>query len=77
MTPMKSITQRGTSIPATSQIAKGRRRGAKRPLWYQFLIFAFRNSQTDTKLCGLDEAHIGAQGRANVVRNIGYNSRKI
>ena len=74
---MKSITQRGTSIPATSQIAKGRRRGAKRPLWYQFLIFAFRNSQTDTKLCGLDEAHIGAQGRANVVRNIGYNSRKI
>ena len=77
MTPMKSITQRGTSIPATSQIAKGRRRGAKRPLWYQFLIFAFSNSQTDTKLCGLDEAHIGAQGRANVVRNIGYNSRKI
>ena len=64
---MKSITQRGVSIPATSQIAKSHKRRAKRPLWYQLLMFAFRNSQKETKLCGLDEADIGAQGRANVV----------
>jgi hypothetical protein len=67
MTPLKSITQRGVSIPATSQIAKSHKRRAKRPLWYQLLMFAFRNSQKETKLCGLDEADIGAQGRANVV----------
>jgi len=64
---MKSITQRGVSIPATSQIAKSHKRRAKRPLWYQLLMFAFRNSQKETKLCGLDEANTDPQGRANII----------